>query len=255
MTDGPSRDRWSINLPAGEGSDAGTVVDPELAQGLRQALAGIAEPPADPAAAATRDAAAALRELIDRFTATTAPPEVLAEVTGRLEQLRAMLEPYDSVRIYEGASEASGLTHDRAHFDWSPLLGLANPLAPPIRVSVEDGRIVGWARFGLAYEGPPGCVHGGYVAAAFDEVLGLTQSLSGRVGMTGTLEVKYRRPTPLHVDLRFEGRVDAVSGRKVLASGRLYAGEDLTAEARGLFVSISPEKFSSLQAQRERRDP
>ena len=29
-----------------------------------------------------------------------------------------------------------------------------------------DDRIVGRARFGVAYEGPPGCVHGGYVAAA-----------------------------------------------------------------------------------------
>ena len=54
--------------------------------------------------------------------------------------------------------------------------------------------MVGTATFGAAYEGPPGCVHGGFVAAAFDEVLGSTQSLSGEPGMTGRLTVNYRSP-------------------------------------------------------------
>ncbi len=112
--------------------------------------------------------------------------------------------------------------------------------------------IVGYVRFGSAYEGPPGCVHGGLIAAGFDEVLGLTQSLSGQAGMTGRLTVHYRRPTPLHTDLRFEGRLDAVSGRKVLTSCRLYAGEEVTAEATGLFVTIAPERFQAMAAHRDR---
>ena len=65
------------------------------------------------------------------------------------------------------------------------MIGRANPLAPPIALELDDDRIVGRVTFGAAYEGPPGCVHGGYVAAAFDEVLGATQSLSGAPGMTG----------------------------------------------------------------------
>ena len=36
-------------------------------------------------------------------------------------------------------------------------------------------------RFGAAYEGPPGSVHGGIIAAAFDEVLGMTQSLMMKI--------------------------------------------------------------------------
>ena len=47
--------------------------------------------------------------------------------------------------------------------------------------------------------------HGGYVAAAFDEVLGLAQDLGGQSGMTGTLTIKYRRPTPLHADPHVPG--------------------------------------------------
>ena len=61
--------------------------------------------------------------------------------------------------------------------------------------------IKGTVTFGSAYEGPPGHVHGGYVAAAFDELLGMTQSLGGMPGMTGTLTVRYRRPTPLRTEL------------------------------------------------------
>ena len=61
------------------------------------------------------------------------------------------------------------------------MIGLSNPLAPPIRVRQSGERSAeAHARFGAAYEGPPGCVHGGWVAAAFDEVLGFVQSLGGQ---------------------------------------------------------------------------
>lgn len=228
-------------------------VDPALAARMEEELDSIARPSADPATAAARSVGEVLRTVIDRLTATSAPPEVLLRAAEQLGDVAVTLRPYDAVRRYQGTAEASGLSHDRAFFDWSPLLGLANPLAPPIKVSVDAGMIVGLVTFGLAYEGPPGCVHGGCIAAAFDEVLGLAQSLSGRVGMTGTLTVRYRRPTPLNAELRFEGRVESVEGRKVVAAGRLLAGGVLTAEATGLFVTITPERFRSLSAQREQR--
>lgn len=224
----------------------------ERARRVAVALEALGDPPADPAVATARAVGERLRQVIGRLTATSAPPEVLADVVRRLEEVERLLEPFHSVRRYEGSSEASGLAHDRAFFDWSPLLGLSNPLAPPVYPRVENGMIVGRARFGIAYEGPPGCVHGGFIAAAFDEVLGLTQSLTDRVGMTGTLTVRYRRPTPLNTDLRFEGRVESVNGRKVLVAGRLLAGEVVTAEATGLFIAISPERFRASSAQRER---
>jgi acyl-coenzyme A thioesterase PaaI-like protein len=131
------------------------------------------------------------------------------------------------------------------------MLGRANPLAPPIELRLEDGRIIGRATFGAAYEGPPGCVHGGFVAAAFDEVLGSTQSLSGAPGMTGRLTVHYRSPTPLHTPLRFEGSLESVSGRKILTKGTLWAGDVLCAEAEGLFITIDFAKFAELKARRD----
>jgi acyl-coenzyme A thioesterase PaaI-like protein len=234
--------------------DSSWALDRDLAARMAEELDAIHRPPEDERIEAARRVGEAMRRVIDRLTATSAPPEVLVGLAGQLSGIADELEPFDSVRRYEGSAEASGLSHDRAFFDWSPLLGLANPLAPPIRATVEGDRIVALARFGLAYEGPPGCVHGGYIAAAFDEVLGVTQSLSGRVGMTGTLTVKYRRPTPLHRELRFEGWVESVSGRKVTAVGQLFAGDEMTAEASGLFITITPEHFASLSSQRERME-
>jgi acyl-coenzyme A thioesterase PaaI-like protein len=227
------------------------AVDQAIARRLHDDLLAVNADAGDEDVAAAREAGEALRRVIDRLTATSAPPEVLREAVGRLASVEDLLRPYRTVRGYHGTSEMSGLGPDRAFFDWSPLLGLANPLAPPVRVSVDGDIVVGQARFGIAYEGPPGCVHGGYIAAAFDEVLGLTNSLSGRPGMTGTLTVRYRKPTPLHTDLRLEGRVVSVSGRKISVAGTMSAGEVLTAEATGLFVSISPEGFRALAPQRE----
>ena len=126
------------------------------------------------------------------------------------------------------------------------MIGLSNPLAPPIILEVEDKTVHGRVRFGTAYEGPPGHVHGGFVAAAFDEVLGFVQSTTGQPGMTGTLTIRYRRPTPLDTDLRFEATVQRVDGRKIFAEGRLYAGDVLTAEAEGIFISVDVGKMQKL---------
>ncbi len=55
-------------------------------------------------------------------------------------------------------------------FDNSPLMGRANPLAPPLMLQVVDEHhVVGTADLRVGLRGTAGCVHGGYVAAAFDE--------------------------------------------------------------------------------------
>jgi acyl-coenzyme A thioesterase PaaI-like protein len=92
---------------------------------------------------------------------------------------------------------------------------------------------------GTAYQGPPGSVHGGLVAALFDEVLGFAQWMTGNPGMTGTLKVRYRKPTPLNTELRFEATVERVDGRKIFTEARLYDGDTVTADAEGVFISLT----------------
>lgn len=193
----------------------------------------------------------AMRGVLHRLVQTNAPVEVIAEAADTLETVVALLAAHGAASTYEGFAESANAGEPFAFFDHSPMLGRANPLAPPIELSLVDGRIIGRASFGAAYEGPPGCVHGGYIAAAFDEVLGSTQSLSGAPGMTGRLTVNYRSPTPLHTELRFEGTLDRVDGRKIYTTGALFAGDRLCAEAEGLFISMNAGKFAELKARRE----
>jgi len=102
-------------------------------------------------------------------------------------------------------------------------------------------------------------VHGGYIAGAFDELLGATQSLSGQPGMTGTLTIKYRSPTPLHNELHMVGELTEVEGKKIFTKGTLFAvnpdgTERLCAEAEGIFISIDFGKFAQLKALRDEQE-
>lgn len=191
-----------------------------------------------PRRAEMRRLADATRAVIDGLVGTRAPDQALAAAAEALEGVAASLERYPHGGLYEGFAESANAGDPHAFFDHSPIMGPANPIAPPIALAVVDDKVEGTAKYGAAYEGPPGCVHGGHIAAAFDEVLGLAQSLSGQPGMTGTLTVRYRRPTPLHVDLRFDGRLVRRDGRKIFTEGRLYHGDELTAEADALFISV-----------------
>jgi acyl-coenzyme A thioesterase PaaI-like protein len=225
--------------------------DHPAAEAVRRRI-GQAEP-TDERQAACRRLGDAARLAIDRLVATTAPVEVLLRAARDAETLAEHLGQYEPTRRYEGVAEAAGAGPDPLFFDWSPLAGLSNPLAPPVEMAIEGDRVVGQAQFGSAYEGPPGCVHGGFVAAAFDEVLGMTQSLSGQTGMTGTLRIRYRQPTPLHTPLRFEGWVVRVEGRKVLTRATVSADGAVTADAEGLFVAVSAERFAAYAGNRARR--
>jgi acyl-coenzyme A thioesterase PaaI-like protein len=194
------------------------------------------------------------RGVLHRLVQTSAPLELISAAADDLERLAAQFAEHASSSIYEGFAEAANAGEPFAFFDHSPMLGKANPLAPPIVLRLEDDHhMAGTVTFGAAYEGPPGCVHGGFVAAAFDEVLGATQSLSGAPGMTARLSVDYRSPTPLHTELRFVGRLDQVDGRKIHTSGELWAGKVLCAEAQGLFISIDFSRFADLKARRAER--
>jgi len=202
-----------------------------------------------------RRLASAMRAVIDRLVVSDAPEEELARAADALVRYVAQLDTHPRSSKYEGFAETGPSGDTAAFFDQSPIIGLSNPLSPPLELhpDPENRRVTGAVTFGSAYEGPPGCVHGGWIAAAFDEVLGYANSLSGSPGMTARLTVNYRQPTPLHTPLRFEAHLDRVEGRKLFVSGRVYAGDRLTAEADGLFVSVDRGKFRGLMEERLRQ--
>jgi acyl-coenzyme A thioesterase PaaI-like protein len=205
-----------------------------------------------PAWVQKRRLASAMRLVIERLVPSDAPEAELRLAADALERYAEALRAHPRLRRVMGAPESANAGDVGAFFDQSPLIGLANPLAPPITI-MQSGpdTALGKVTFGSAYEGPPGCVHGGFIAAAFDEVLGFVQSLGGSPGMTGTLTVKYLKPTPLHIELAFEGQLISTEGRKIFTEGQVLAGEEVTAEAQGLFISVDRSRMEALAEARD----
>ena len=199
-----------------------------------------------------RRLAAAMRLVIERLVPSNAPVDELRRAALGLERYAEALQAHPRLLRVHGHAESATAGDVGAFFDQSPLIGLANPLAPPLTIGrTGDKSAAASVVFGSAYEGPPGSVHGGFVAAAFDEVLGYVQSLSGAPGMTGTLTVRYRKPTPLHRELLFEAELVRVEGRKIFTAARVTADGVLTAEAEGIFVSVRPGSMEELMKQRD----
>ncbi len=124
----------------------------------------------------------------------------------------------------------------RPYYVDGPLLGAHHPLAPQVELEHVDGVTRGSVEFGVAFEGPPGLVHGGYLSFFFDAVLGHHNVACGIPGMTANLSVRYRRPTPLLTRLAFEVRTARHTGRKIVTRGWIRSGDQVLAEAEGLFV-------------------
>ncbi len=96
------------------------------------------------------------------------------------------------------------------------------------------------AIFGPRTQGPPGCAHGGSMAALLDEVMGFAAWCSGRMAMSADLHVHYRKMLPIPQRCIAEARVERVDGRKIWTSARLRSldGETTYAEAEGLFLEF-----------------
>ncbi|MGH2793091.1 MAG: PaaI family thioesterase [Actinomycetota bacterium] len=182
----------------------------------------------------------AIRRLIEHAVVSDVPDDEVAGIAAELEAIDERLKAYPHSRFRP--RELPDFNDLQATFRGDPILGEHNPLAPPVMVTRDGMNIYGRATLGAAYEGPPGYVHGAIIAGIFDMLLGMANIASGSPGMTGTLTVKYLKPTPLHTELNFEARSDRVVGRKTHTTGSLRVGDDVYAEAEALFIQIRMER-------------
>jgi acyl-coenzyme A thioesterase PaaI-like protein len=203
-----------------------------------------------------RRLAAALRPIVTMTVAASFDEGVLEEAADRIEEIGRSLAAVAGPKVRRVLPDLESQVQE--FFPTSPVMGLNNPLSPPLVVHVVDGpegghpEIRAEAWFDWAYEGPPNGVHGGVVAEVFDDVLGAATIVAGNPGMTGTLTIRYRKLTPIRTPLRIEARCLSRSGRKVKAWAGIYHGDLLTAEADGLFIEVDPARFAAVT--RARRD-
>jgi len=205
----------------------------------------MSEPVAGAPAADQRELADLTRAVIDRLVRVDASPQVVARVAALLGEATDLLSAEPVAHLGVSADDWRRDDLDvRAFFRRNPVIGELNPLAPHLDIQVERGgegvsgvEVVARTLLVLAYEGPPGTVHGGVIASLFDQLLSFPNIENRTPGFTARLTVHYRRPCPLDTDLVFRLRTDRVEGRKIVAVGELFADGVLCAEADGLFVS------------------
>jgi hypothetical protein len=205
-------------------------------------VSGFLAPELAPADELRRDAKRRLvtetRRLIEEVAlldAADCDDAVIDELTHRVSGAADAVADLPSCRRHGGLFSSPGFAS--ALLERSPVSGVSNPVAAPLRLWPDGDVTRGEATFGAAYEGPPGIVHGGMVAGAFDELLGMAQVASGLAGFTGTLTVKFRAPTPLHTRIEYEGGVDRVDGRKIHAWGTSSAGGKVIGESEAIFIA------------------
>jgi hypothetical protein len=211
--------------------------------------------PLDDEWAAKRKVSDATRRLIENLVTCTSSAETLEQVAANIEQQADTLGEGRHLHgrtAFEAAEGGKYGTIGSLGYELNPLDGKSNPIAAPIIVWIEDDRVYGKANMGWQYEGPPNSVHGGFVAALFDQFLGIGQKITGQPGFTGTLTIKYLKPTPLDTDLRLEGYVDRIEGRKNFLVGEMWAGDVLTAICEGIFISLTPEIYKRLMESRDK---
>jgi acyl-coenzyme A thioesterase PaaI-like protein len=183
-------------------------------------------------------------QLIYHLRCSNAPDEVLAEATRHIHHAMEALRPW--LQQGEGWSTIS-IASDTPGFAWrdddltavmpySPISGKRNPIAPPIRLWKDGEGVKGEAIFSPTYAGPPDSVHGGIIAAVFDEILAMSNVVTGNAGFTGTLTVKYHRKTPLNTPIELWGMNVRRDGRKQVCKGEMRVNGEVTATAEGLFI-------------------
>jgi acyl-coenzyme A thioesterase PaaI-like protein len=200
-----------------------------------------------------------VRRLVDLVVTNTAPPDVLDDVVRQLRStahvLAAHVPAHPVPRFIdppEGAGpERAGRSMDGA-MPYDPVIGRYNPIALPVVISFEPPLAIGTAVFTTPYEGGPGWVHGAALAATFDIVLTAANHLSGAAGPTVWLTIRFRRPTLVGVEARFEAEVVANDGRRVTSRGRLVQDGIVCVEAEGEFAVLDPTRIHKM-AKRDRK--
>jgi acyl-coenzyme A thioesterase PaaI-like protein len=99
---------------------------------------------------------------------------------------------------------------------------------------------------GEYHQGAPGLAHGGIIATAMDEAMGVLNRLLLVPAVTVHLEVDYVRPVPvgslLHIRTRIVGQV----GRKVYTAGTAHLSDpdgQVAVRSAALFLQVPLEHF------------
>lgn len=148
------------------------------------------------------------------------------------EQLRGAFFP-------QSCMDGDPVTHFRHCFingSVSPIsMGLsAHRCGDEVRASVE---------FGPLYQGAPGRVHGGALAAVLDDVTGLVLNIHRLPALTASLSISYHRPVPIGTPVAVRAALADRTGRKLTIRAAATVDGDVAAECEALFVVVTKDHW------------
>jgi acyl-coenzyme A thioesterase PaaI-like protein len=194
------------------------------------------------------DAVLGVRALAHALSAHDADDELLARVAEAAGSVLPALEAAPRrERILPRFGEIVVVTPDarRRHpMDDRAVAGPANPTAVEFASRREGDDAVADVEFGPAFEGAPGRVHGGMVAAVFDDLVGFVLAVVGEPGFTGRLAVEYRAPVPTETMIEFRARLRERDGRKLHVDAEARLANKVLATAEATMILVAPEHWS-----------
>jgi acyl-coenzyme A thioesterase PaaI-like protein len=128
--------------------------------------------------------------------------------------------------------------------------GVENPVGLHLHLfETEPGVVESTYTAPEHFQGYPGVLHGGIVAAILDEVSGRvhmgSDPMSPRFMFTGKLEVRYRKNVPVGKPLRILGRAGKDRSKMAESWAGIYDSQsgELLAEASALHIDVPEDQF------------
>jgi acyl-coenzyme A thioesterase PaaI-like protein len=128
------------------------------------------------------------------------------------------------------------------------ICGLENPIGLHLHIyETEPGVIESKYIAPDHFQGYPGVLHGGIVAAILDEISGrahMGDAENPRFMFTGKLEIKYRKNVPVGKLLKIIGKAGKVRSKMAESWAGIYdESGDLLAEANALHINVPDDQF------------
>jgi uncharacterized protein (TIGR00369 family) len=127
--------------------------------------------------------------------------------------------------------------------------GVENPSGLKLKFfEIQPGEVVADYTVPEQFQGFPGVVHGGIIAAMLDEVAGRAYIRGDppRFMYTAKMEIRYRKNVPVGQPLRLVGKAGRTKNRSATARGEIFnQGGELLVEADLLLVNVPDELYVS----------
>jgi hypothetical protein len=164
---------------------------------------------------------------------------IIAQIGDWEAELNAAVPPDSTPRI---GDDDDGTR--RVYLDHATDIGAFNPCFPEYRFDHLDGETAsGRVSFPVVYEGPPGLVHGGFLAVFFDCAMQHQNCVAGLSGKTRSLQVTFRRPTPVLTALRFD-IARSQEQRGITSTARVLLDEEVLCIGEATTLALPPDKLT-----------